>query len=190
MDNAPDSSYITQLLIAWSDGRREALDDLMPIVDADLKQAAAGLYGGRRPVMRCSQPPWSTKRTSVSSIRKGEVAQPRTLLWRGRRLDAADSRQGREEAASREARRGLEARDAGADEVAADTHKEIDVLALDEALERLAQFDPQQERIVELRVWRTDDRRNGQVVGISAATVVREWTIAKAWLRADLSRSG
>jgi RNA polymerase sigma factor (TIGR02999 family) len=77
------------------------------------------------------------------------------------------------------------------DVAAADSPKEIDVLALHESLERLAAFDPQQERIVELRYFGglTIDE-TAEVIGISAATVVREWTIAKAWLRADLSRSG
>ena len=76
------------------------------------------------------------------------------------------------------------------DEAIAENHKEIDVLALHEALERLAAFDPQQERIVELRYFGglTIDE-TAEVLGISAATIVREWTIAKAWLRADMSRS-
>ena len=53
------------------------------------------------------------------------------------------------------------------------------------------QFDPQQERIVELRYFGgLTIEETAEVVGISAATVVREWTIAKAWLRADMSRSG
>ena len=64
----------------------------------------------------------------------------------------------------------------------------VDVLALHESLERLATFDPQQERIVELRYFGglTIDEA-AEVLGVSSATVVREWTIAKAWLRADLS---
>ena len=64
----------------------------------------------------------------------------------------------------------------------------MDVLALDEALKRLAAFDPQQGRIVELRYFGglTIDEV-AEVVGLSAATVVREWTIAKAWLRSELS---
>jgi RNA polymerase sigma factor (TIGR02999 family) len=64
----------------------------------------------------------------------------------------------------------------------------IDVLALHESLERLAAFDPQQARIVELRYFGgLTIEEAAEVVGISAASVVREWTIAKAWLRADLS---
>jgi RNA polymerase sigma factor (TIGR02999 family) len=74
------------------------------------------------------------------------------------------------------------------DEVAAEGPNEIDVLALHESLERLAAFDPQQERIVELRYFGgLTIEEAAEVVGISQATVVREWTIAKAWLRSDLS---
>ena len=60
--------------------------------------------------------------------------------------------------------------------------------ALHESLERLAAFDPQQAHIVELRYFAglTLDE-TAEVVGISEATVSREWTIAKAWLRANLS---
>jgi RNA polymerase sigma factor (TIGR02999 family) len=77
------------------------------------------------------------------------------------------------------------------DEVAAEAAREIDVLALHESLERLATFDPQQERIVELRYFGgLTIEETAEVVGISPATVVREWTIAKAWLRTDLLRSG
>jgi len=74
------------------------------------------------------------------------------------------------------------------DEVAGDGPNNVDVLALHESLERLAKFDPQQERIVELRYFGgLTIEEAAAVVGISEATVVREWTIAKAWLRADLS---
>jgi len=66
--------------------------------------------------------------------------------------------------------------------------RDVDVLALNQALERLAAFDPQQERIVELRYFGgLTIEETAEVIGISSATVVREWTIAKARLRADLS---
>jgi RNA polymerase sigma factor (TIGR02999 family) len=77
-------------------------------------------------------------------------------------------------------------------DVAASEPNPIDVLALHEALERLRAFDAQQERIVELRYFGgLTIGETAEDVGISEATVVREWTIAKAWLRANLSsRSG
>jgi len=66
--------------------------------------------------------------------------------------------------------------------------RDVDVLALDDALQRLAALDPQQERIVELRYFGglTLDE-TAEVIGISTATVKREWAIARAWLRAELS---
>ena len=73
-------------------------------------------------------------------------------------------------------------------DVAAHEPSLLDVLSLHECLERLAAFDPQQARIVELRYFAglTIDE-TAEVVGVSEATVAREWTIAKAWLRANLS---
>jgi RNA polymerase sigma factor (TIGR02999 family) len=73
-------------------------------------------------------------------------------------------------------------------ELAANEPNEIDVLALHQSLERLAVFDPQQARIVELRYFGgLTVQEAAEVVGVSEATVGREWTIAKAWLRANLS---
>ncbi|MCA1585310.1 MAG: RNA polymerase subunit sigma-70 [Acidobacteria bacterium] len=64
----------------------------------------------------------------------------------------------------------------------------IDVLVLHESLQRMAAFSPRQERIVELRYFGgLTIEEAAEVIGISEATLVREWTVAKAWLRADLS---
>jgi RNA polymerase sigma-70 factor, ECF subfamily len=192
VDNAPDNAHITQLLIAWSDGRREALDDLMPIVYADLRRVAAG-YMRREAAGHALQPTALVHEAYVRLVDQKQVKWRNRAHFFGvaavlmRRILVDHARRRRAEKRGGDWERVTLA----GDEVAADTHKEIDVLALDEALERLAQFDPQQERIVELRYFGglTIDE-TAEVVGISAATVVREWTIAKAWLRADLSRSG
>ena len=65
----------------------------------------------------------------------------------------------------------------------------VDVIALDEALVRLAAFDGQQSRVVELRYFGgLTIEETAEVMGISPATVVREWTIARAWLRAELNK--
>jgi RNA polymerase sigma factor (TIGR02999 family) len=71
---------------------------------------------------------------------------------------------------------------------AAESPRGIDVLALHESLERMAAFNPRQGRIVELRYFGgLTIEEAAEVIGISEATLVREWTIAKAWLRTDLS---
>ena len=67
---------------------------------------------------------------------------------------------------------------------------DIDVLALDEALTRLAALDPQQSRVVELRFFGgLTMEETAEVMHISPATVGREWRMAKAWLSAELGRT-
>lgn len=66
----------------------------------------------------------------------------------------------------------------------AEDGQSVDVLALDEALTRLAELDPEQARIVELRYFGgLTVEETADVVGVSPATIKREWTIARAWLR-------
>jgi len=192
VDDTPHNSDITQLLIAWGDGRREALDDLMPIVYADLRRMAAG-HMRREAADHALQPTGLVHEAYVRLVDQKQVKWRNRAHFFGvaaglmRRILVDHARKRR--AGKRGG--GWERVTLAGNEAATDGPKEIDVLALDEALERLAQFDSQQERIVELRYFGglTIDE-TAEVVGISAATVVREWTIAKAWLRADLSRSG
>jgi RNA polymerase sigma factor (TIGR02999 family) len=192
VDDAPDHTDITQLLLAWGDGRREALDDLMPIVYADLRRVAAG-YMRREAAGHALQPTALVHEAFVRLVDQKRVKWRNRAHFFGvaaglmRRILVDHARRRRAEKRGG----GWERVTLAGDEAATDGHKEIDVLALDEALERLAEFDPQQVRIVELRYFGgLTIEETAEVVGISPATVVREWTIAKAWLRADLSRSG
>jgi RNA polymerase sigma-70 factor, ECF subfamily len=191
VNNAPGNADITQLLIAWSNGRREALDDLMPIVYADLRRVAAG-YMRREAAGHGLQPTGLVHEAYVRLVDQKQVK------WRNRaHFFGVAAGMMRRILVDHARRRRAEKRGGGwervtlvGDEAAANASKEIDVLALHEALERLAEFDPQQERIVELRYFGgLTIEETAEVIGVSAATVVREWTIAKAWLRADLSRS-
>jgi RNA polymerase sigma factor (TIGR02999 family) len=187
-ENVQGPSDITRLLIAWSDGRREALDDLMPIVYADLRRVAAGY-------MRRETPGHALQPTALVHEAYVRLIDQRQVKWRNRahffgvaagmmrRILVDNSRRRRADKRGG----GWERVTLAGDEAAPDSHKEIDVLALHEALERLAAFDPQQARIVELRYFGgLTIEETAEVVGISPATVVREWTIAKAWLRKDL----
>jgi RNA polymerase sigma factor (TIGR02999 family) len=191
-DKAPQNAEITQLLIAWSDGRREALEDLMPIVYADLRRVAAG-YMRREAAGHALQP------TALVHEAYVRLVDQKRVKWRNRAhffgvaaglmrrilVDSARRRRADKRGGS------WERVTLAGDEAAPDSHREVDVLALHVALERLAEFDPQQERIVELRYFGgLTIEETAEVVGISAATVAREWRIAKAWLRAELSRSG
>jgi RNA polymerase sigma factor (TIGR02999 family) len=190
-DDAPARPDITQLLIAWGDGRREALDDLMPLVYADLRRTAAGY-------MRREAPGHALQPTALVHEAFVRLVDQKRIKWRNRahffgvaagmmrRILVDHARRRRAEKRGGEWERVTLA----GDEAAVDGQNNIDALALDEALGRLAAIDPQQERIVELRYFGglTIDE-TAEIIGISAATVVREWTIAKAWLRCDLTRS-
>ena len=66
--------------------------------------------------------------------------------------------------------------------------QDLDVVALDEALDRLSQIDKQQSRVVELRFFSgLTVEETAEVMGISKATVKRDWSMAKAWLHRELS---
>jgi RNA polymerase sigma factor (TIGR02999 family) len=189
-ENRPEQSAVTELLIAWSDGRREALEDLMPLVYADLRRVAAG-YMQRELVGHALQPTALVHEAYVRLVDQKQVKWRNRAHFFGvaasmmRRILVDHARRRRAEKRGGEWERVTMTEH----DVAAEDPREIDVLALHESLERLATFDPQQARIVELRYFGglTIDE-TAEVAGISPATVVREWTIAKAWLRADLTR--
>jgi RNA polymerase sigma factor (TIGR02999 family) len=183
---------ITALLIAWGDGRREALEHLMPVVYEDLRRMAAGY-------MRHEMAGHALQPTALVHEAYVRLVDQKQVKWRNRAhfFGVAASMMRRilvDHARKRRAdKRGgdWERVTLAEHELAAEPAREIDVLALHESLERLAMFDPQQARIVELRYFGgLTIEEAAEVLGISAATVVRDWTIAKAWLRADLSRRG
>jgi len=77
------------------------------------------------------------------------------------------------------------------DNIALTKSKSVDLIALDDALGTLAEFDPQQSRIVELRFFGgLSIEETSCVLGISEATVKRDWTTAKIWLHHQMSRTG
>lgn len=188
-NDADPAAPITQLLIAWSDGRPEALAELVPLVYDDLRRMAGG-YMQREPAGHPLQP------TALVHEAYVRLIDQRQVKWRNRAhffgVAAGMMRrilvdQARRRRAGKRGR-GWERVTLAADELSGDAPDQVDVLALHDSLERLSAFDPQQERIVELRYFGgLTIVETAEVMGISAATVVREWTIAKAWLRADLA---
>ncbi|HEY3158597.1 MAG TPA: sigma-70 family RNA polymerase sigma factor [Vicinamibacterales bacterium] len=188
-ENDRQTTGITQLLVAWGDGRQAALDELVPLVYEDLRRVAAA-YMRREDVDHSLQP------TALVHEAYVRLIDQRQVKWRDRAhfFGVAGGLMRRilvDHARARRANKrggGIERVTLVGDEVAAAGPREIDVLALHESLERLAVFDPRKERIVELRYFGgLTIAEAAEVVGISEATVVREWTIAQAWLRADLS---
>ncbi len=188
-DKAGSPNRITQLLIAWSDGRREAGEDLLPLVYSELRRLASRY-------LRRESPDHRLQPTELVHEAYMRLIDQRKVQWRNRMhfygiaaqimrrilVDHARARAAGKRGAGWEHVPLVEDQlPSGADDV--------DVVALDEALARLAVVDAQQARIVELRYFGglTIDEV-AEVTRISAATVVREWTVAKAWLRAELSK--
>lgn len=189
-DSAPQPPRITGLLLAWSDGRRDALEELLPIVYDELRRIASR-YLRRESQNHTLEP------TALVHEAYLRLIDQRRVRWRNRahfygvsaqimrrilvdhaRAERADKRGGRTAHVT-----------IGDVDIAAPPAHDVDVVALDEALQRLAAFDRQQARIVELRYFGgLTIEEVAEVLGLSAATIVREWTVAKAWLRAELSR--
>ena len=187
-DHEHDATAITQLLVAWGEGRRDALDQLMPLVYADLRRVAAGY-------MRHESPGHSLQPTALVHEAYVRLIDQRQVHWRNRAhfFGVAAGMMRRilvDHARSRRAdkRGGAWERVTLVEDQVAGGAQEVDVLALHESLERLAALNARQERIVELRYFGgLTIQEAAEVVGISEATAVRDWTVAKAWLRADLS---
>jgi RNA polymerase sigma factor (TIGR02999 family) len=75
------------------------------------------------------------------------------------------------------------------DALALSRRKDVDVIALDDALNTLAELDPRQSRVVELRFFAgLSLEETSEVMGIATATVQRDWTMARAWLHREISR--
>jgi RNA polymerase sigma factor (TIGR02999 family) len=187
-DRSHDTAAITELLIAWSDGRREALDRLAPIVYEDLRRLAAG-YMQREPAGHALQP------TALVHEAYLRLIDQRHVQWRNRahffgvaaqmmrRILVDHARQRHAE------KRGGGVTIVGLEDVSPATHSTtVDVLALDQALDQLTAVDARLCRVVELRYFAgLNIDETACALDVSTATVERDWMVAKAWLFQRLS---
>jgi RNA polymerase sigma-70 factor, ECF subfamily len=188
MRGSSETATVTQLLIEWNQGRHSAFQDLLPLVYAELRRLAAQR-------LRRERPDHTLQPTALVHEAYIRMVDQRRVHWQNRAhfFGAAACVMRRILVDGARARK-ADKRGAGWERVTLvsdrtpNSSRDIDVLSLDDALQRLAALDPQQERIVELRYFGglTLDE-TAEVIGISPSTVKREWTIARAWLRAQLS---
>lgn len=185
------SSPVTELLVRWRGGDREALESLMPLVYDELRRLAHH-YLQRE---RSDHTLQSTALVHEAYLRLAGQNAPQ---WQNRAhffgIAARVMRQILVEYARAHgaAKRG----GAGACKITLDETLElaqqtdIDVVALDGALDRLSELDPQQSRIVELRFFTgLTIEDTSEVMGLSPSTVKRDWTSARAWLHREIARS-
>jgi RNA polymerase sigma factor (TIGR02999 family) len=178
---------ISELVAAWGRGDEEALNRLMPLVYPELKRIARRQLG-RRPAGQTLESAALANEAYLKLVRAG------ALHCEGRvHFLALCSQIIRRILVDSARNRGYAKRGGGAlrlplDEgVAAVAAGEIEVLALDCALESLAKFDPRKARVVELRYFGgLSVEETAEALAISAETAKRDWKVAKAWLFREL----
>jgi RNA polymerase sigma-70 factor, ECF subfamily len=184
------STEITKLLHAWSDGKAEALDALVPLV-YDKLHAQASRFLRRERIGHTLQTTALIHETYLKLINQREVNWQNRAHFFGvaaqamRRIlvDYAKARH-REKRGGKGENLPLEAVT-----LAVSNEKSVDLEALDEALTRLAKLDERQARIVELRYFSgLSIEETAEVLHISKATVSNDWKSAKAWLYREIMR--
>ncbi|MEK6281018.1 MAG: sigma-70 family RNA polymerase sigma factor [Acidobacteriota bacterium] len=185
---APTPTNVTQLLIGWGKGDREALDRLLPIVYDELRRQAAR-YLRRERVGHTLQTTALIHEAYLRLIDQKNVEWQNRAQFFGiaaqlmRRILVDHAR-----TKGRAKRGGSDIRVSLSDAEAFVINKELDVVALNEALERLELIDEQQSKIVELRFFSgLTVEETASVLNISPATVKRDWRMAKAWLYREIS---
>lgn len=178
---------VTELLIAWSDGDSSALDRLIPLVEAELHRIA-------RHHMRHEGPEHTLQTTALVNEVYLKLVNQKQAHWHNRAHFFAVSAQLMRRILVDHARhsardkRGGGAPNVPLDEVAVlSDEKSAEILALDEALDRLAQIDALKSRIVVLRYFGgLSVEETAAVLNIAEITVMRHWKLAKTWLKREV----
>ena len=179
---------VTLLLARLRDGNRDAGDQLIPLIYAELRRMA-GAY------MRRERPGQTLQATALVHEAYMRLVDGQQEPWQNRAHFFAIAAHSMRQVLVDHARRRHAGKRGGASarKVAFDVDLLIapdrleDVLAIDEALERLAVIDPRQSRLIELRFFvGLNVEEVAEVMGISPITVKREWRSAKAWLHREL----
>jgi RNA polymerase sigma-70 factor (ECF subfamily) len=187
---APPQKPITQMLVDWSNGDQSALEKLTPLVYDELHRLARR-YMGRE---RAGHPLQTSALVNEAYIR---LIDWKNVQWENRAhffavsaqlmrrilVDFARSR--------RYAKRSGAARNIPLEEATAvSREKSAEIVALDDALRSLAQFNERQSQVVELRFFGGLELEEiAKVLKVSVGTVRRDWSLARAWLHRELSRT-
>lgn len=181
---------ITQLLLESSKGDKTALDELLPAVYGELRRLAESYIQSERP-------DHTLQATALVHEAYLRLIDQRNVDWKNRAQFFAMAAKMmrrilvRHAEAHRTAKRGGQAQKLSLDEaISFFADQQLDLLELNEALDRLSGLDERQSRIIELRFFGglTIDEV-ADVLKVSPATVKREWNMAKTWLFRELSSS-
>lgn len=181
------SHNITHLLKEWSDGDRQALDKLTPLVYEELRRQAARY-------LRRERPGHTLQTTALIHEAYLRLIDAKDVDWQSRAHFFAVAANLMRRILVDHARRRDADRRGGSqirltlDEALTVTKEpDVDLLAIDEALDRLAAIDLQQARVVELRFFSgLTVEETAAALGVSPKTVKRDWSVARAWLRREI----
>jgi RNA polymerase sigma factor (TIGR02999 family) len=186
----PSPQDVTQLLLAWGQGEQSALDRLIPLVYKELRRLA-------KRYMAREQPGHLLQTTALVNEAYLQLIDWNKVGWKNRAhffgvsaqlmrrilVDFARSRN--------YAKRGGEVRHVSLDEaLEVSHHRGPDLVALDDAVNALAVFDPRKTQVVELRFFGgLSVEETAEVLKVSPRTVMREWSLAQAWLNRELKKA-
>ncbi len=178
------------MLREWSGGKPEVLDNLLPLVYTELHRKAVSF-------LRKERPGHTLQTTALINEAYLKLIDRRDVKWESRTHFFAVAAQAMRRILVDHARTKHREKRGGdnvklsleeATLVAAE-EKGVDLIALDEALNKLAKFDAQQARVVELRYFSgLSLEETAEALHISRATVARDWEAARAWLHRELTK--
>jgi RNA polymerase sigma factor (TIGR02999 family) len=190
MRRGPSARDVTILLRAWGGGDKQALDRLTPLVYRELHQIAGRLMAGQRPNH-------TLQATALVNEAYVRLVDAREASWQDRaHFFALCARAMRQILIDHARARASEKRGGGQvaleldEALAAAPAREINLLELDDALNRLAALDPRKSQVVELRFFGgLNLEETAEALRVSTKTVQRDWDLARAWLFGELSKN-
>jgi RNA polymerase sigma-70 factor (ECF subfamily) len=187
MEQRTSSATVSQLLRAWSDGDKTALDRLTPIVYKELRSLA-------RCYLRRERAGHSLQTTALVNEAYIRLVDYTRMKWQDRAHFFAVSAQLMRRILVEHARRQNLKRGGGVPHIPLDEAAVVggaraaDVVALDEAIDALAQIDARKAQVVELRFFGgLSVEETAEALSVSSVTVLRDWSTAKAWLYREMS---
>jgi len=186
----PSTHDVTRLLKAWSDGDQAALSELMPTVYAEIRKLA-------RSYLRRERSDHTLQATALVHEAYMRLVDQRAVKWQNRAHFFGIAAQIMRRILVDHARmQKADKRGSGESPIVLDESLDVaagnrlDFVALDDALKALAELDPRQARIVELRFFGgLSIEETAEVTQLSPATIKREWAAARTWLRRELDRT-
>ena len=181
---------VTQLLVDWGKGDKQALDGLMPLVYDELHRIASRY-------LRRERQGHTLQTTALINEAYLRIVDQNRVNWQNRAHFFGVAAQIMRRILIDHARSHLYAKRGGGaqkltldEAIATPQERDLDLVALDDALTTLAEIDPQQSRIIELRFFGgLTIEETAEALSISPATVKRDWNMARAWLYGEISNS-